>query len=123
MLCIQTIVFGQGFVCQANHHTSPCCYHVHPENFEAVSLADLKKYVHELEHTTCTLDIVPAKILKEAIDIIGPCLVSFINTCLSLGTVPAALKHTIVRLLPKKPNLDPSIPTSAQYLTCQFCPS
>ncbi|KAJ8014459.1 hypothetical protein DPEC_G00040450 [Dallia pectoralis] len=41
------------------------------ENFEAVSLADLKKAVHELKPTTCTLDAVPAKILKEAIDIIG----------------------------------------------------
>ncbi|KAJ8014627.1 hypothetical protein DPEC_G00017600 [Dallia pectoralis] len=41
------------------------------ENIEAVSLADLKKAVHELKPTTCTRDAVPAKILKEAIDIIG----------------------------------------------------
>ncbi|KAI2645342.1 hypothetical protein H4Q32_028855 [Labeo rohita] len=77
------------------------------ENFETVTLMDLKKAVHELKATICPLDAVPA--MKEAIDIVGPCLVSFINSCLSLGTVPTALKHAIVRPLLKKPNLDPSI--------------
>ncbi|CAM4712096.1 unnamed protein product [Leuciscus chuanchicus] len=79
------------------------------ENFEAVTLADLKKAVHELKPTTCPLDAVPDRILKEAIDTIGPFVVSFINSCLSLGTVPTILKHAIVRPLLKKPNLDPSI--------------
>ncbi|KAI2660342.1 RNA-directed DNA polymerase from mobile element jockey [Labeo rohita] len=79
------------------------------ENFETVTLMDLKKAVHELKATICPLDAVPARIMKEAIDIVGPCLVSFINSCLSLGTVPTALKHAIVRPLLKKPNLDPSI--------------
>jgi len=67
-------------------------------NFEAVSLADLIKAVKELKSTTCTLDAVPAKIMNEASDIIGPFLVPFINTGLSLGTVPDALKHAIVRI-------------------------
>ncbi|KAL1256504.1 hypothetical protein QQF64_012049 [Cirrhinus molitorella] len=79
------------------------------ENFETVTLMDLKKAVHELKATICPLDAVPARIMKEAIDIVGPCLVSFINRCLSLGTVPTALKHAIVRPLLKKSNLDPSI--------------
>ncbi|KAL0163779.1 hypothetical protein M9458_039532, partial [Cirrhinus mrigala] len=79
------------------------------ENFETVTLMDLKRAVHELKATVCPLDAVPARIMKEAIDIVGPCLVSFINSCLSLGTVPTALKHAIVRPLLKKPNLDPSI--------------
>ncbi|KAL0174050.1 hypothetical protein M9458_030018, partial [Cirrhinus mrigala] len=79
------------------------------ENFETVTLMDLKRAVHELKATICPLDAVPARIMKEAIDIVGPCLVSFINSCLSLGTVPTALKHAIVQPLLKKPNLDPSI--------------
>ncbi|KAI2645502.1 putative RNA-directed DNA polymerase from transposon BS [Labeo rohita] len=66
------------------------------ENFETVTLMDLKKAVHELKATICPLDAVPARIMKEAIDIVGPCLVSFINSCLSLGTVPTALKQAIL---------------------------
>ncbi|KAI5617525.1 hypothetical protein C0J50_22903, partial [Silurus asotus] len=76
---------------------------------DAVILVDLRKAVHELKPTTCPLDAVPARILKEAVDIIGPILVSLINSCFSVGTVPAAFKHAIVRTLLKKPNLDPSI--------------
>ena len=39
----------------------------------------------------------------------GPSLLVFINSCLRLGTVPAAFKHAVVRPLLKKPNLDPSV--------------
>lgn len=69
------------------------------DEFAAVSLADLKRVVQELKATSCPLDTVPAGIMKEAINTLGPCLVAFINSCLSLGTVPAALKHAIVRQL------------------------
>ncbi|KAI5106744.1 protein lifeguard 3 [Silurus meridionalis] len=51
-------------------------------NFDAVTLVDLKKAVHELKPTTCPLDAVPARILKEAVD--SPILVSFINNCFSM---------------------------------------
>jgi len=79
------------------------------EDFDTVTLEDLKIAVHELKPTTCPLDAIPARILKEAIDIVGPFLVTFMNSCLSLGTVPTALKHAIVRPLLKKPSLDPTI--------------
>ncbi|GAA6069360.1 RNA-directed DNA polymerase from mobile element jockey-like, partial [Tachysurus ichikawai] len=79
------------------------------ENFDTVTLVDLKKAVHELKPTTCPLNAVPARILKEAVDIIGPILVPFINSCFRVGTVPIALKRAIVRPLLKKPNLDPFI--------------
>lgn len=79
------------------------------ENFELVSVVDLKKAVHDLKPTSCPLDTVPARILKEAIDIVCPFLVSFMNSCFSLGVVPNPLKHAIVRPLLKKPNLDPLV--------------
>ncbi|KAF7697718.1 hypothetical protein HF521_004228, partial [Silurus meridionalis] len=88
---------------------STCAAQCVLENFDAVTLVDLRKAVHGLKPTTCPLDAVPARILKEAVDIIGPILVSFINSCFSVGTVSAAFKHAIVRPLLKKPILDPSI--------------
>uniref|UniRef100_A0A672JJR2 Reverse transcriptase domain-containing protein n=1 Tax=Salarias fasciatus TaxID=181472 RepID=A0A672JJR2_SALFA len=79
------------------------------ESFDPVTLVDLKIAVQGLKSTTCALDTVPTHIMKEAVDILGPCLVSFINSCFSLGIVPAALKHAIVKPLLKKPGLDPSL--------------
>ncbi|KAI5608745.1 hypothetical protein C0J50_12193 [Silurus asotus] len=87
---------------------STCAAQFVLENFDAVTLVDLRTAVHELKPTTCPLGAVPARILKEAVDIIGPILV-FINSCFSVGTVPAAFKHAIAGPQLKKPNLDSSI--------------
>lgn len=95
----------QSIICPPTDATSILAVQCIFEEFSPVSLADLKTAVQELKATTCTLDTVPDRILKEAIYTLGTCLVSFINSCLCLGTVPAA----IVRPLLKKLNLDPSI--------------
>lgn len=61
------------------------------EQFELVSLSSLSHIVKSLKPTNCSLDIVPAKVLKSFFfDTVGPSLMVFINTCLSLGAVPAA---------------------------------
>ena len=77
--------------------------------FEFVSLYSLGDVVKSLKPTNCPLDIVPAKVLKMVVNTVGPSLQVFINSCLRLGTVPAAFKHAVVRALLKKPNLDPSV--------------
>lgn len=60
------------------------------EEFELVSFSSLGEIVKLLKPTNCPLDIVPARVLKLFFNIVGPGLVVFINSCLSLGTVPAA---------------------------------
>lgn len=86
---------------------------VHPtvvlNNFEPVSLSLLSEIVQKLKATTCPSDIVPAKVLKEVFNTVGPYLLVFINMCLSSGTVPDLFKHAVVRPLLKKPHLDPSV--------------
>lgn len=80
------------------------------EDFKPVSLTLLSEVVQHMKPTNCPLDIVPARIVKEVFNTaIGSSLLTLINLCLSLGCVPAAFKHAVVRPLLKKPNLDPSV--------------
>lgn len=63
-----------------------------------------------MKPTYCPLDIVPARIVKEVFNSANrSSILTLINSCLSLGCVPAAFKHAVVRPLLKKPNLEPSV--------------
>ena len=79
------------------------------DQFELVSFSSLCDIVKSRKPTNCLFDIVPAKVLKMVFNTVGPSLLVFINSCLRLGTVPAAFKHAVVRPLLKRPNLDPSM--------------
>lgn len=79
------------------------------EHIELVSLPSLADIVKYLKPTNCLLDVVPVKMLKIAFNTVGPGLLVFVNTCLSLGAVPAAFKHAVVRPLLKKTHLDSSL--------------
>lgn len=52
--------------------------------------------------TSCPMDIVLARVLREVFDAVGPGLLVFIHTCLTSGIVPAAFKHAVVRPRLKK---------------------
>lgn len=65
--------------------------------------------VKSLKPTNRPLDVVPAKMLKGVFNTVAPGLLTFIDTCLSSGSVPAALKHAVLRPLLKKPHLDPTV--------------
>ncbi|KAM9313572.1 uncharacterized protein KZ484_025051 [Pholidichthys leucotaenia] len=79
------------------------------EQFELVSLSSLTDIVKSLKPTNCSLDVVPAGILKRVFNTVGPGLLVFINSCLSSEFVPPAFKHAVVRPLLKKPHPDPSV--------------
>lgn len=72
------------------------------EMFEPVSLSLLSEVVQGMSPTNCPLDIIPTKMLKQVFDTVGPCVLVLINICLSLGIVPTAFKHAVVRPLLKK---------------------
>ncbi len=55
---------------------------------------------------------------KQIIKTLGPSLLSLINKCLSAGTIPDQLKHTIVRPQLKKVNLDPYCLTLDRFQIC-----
>ncbi len=80
--------------------------------FDHISLHTCKDIIAHLKPTFCHHDFIPSRFLKQIVDIIGPDLLSFINICLSTGTVPDCLKHASVTPLLKKPNLDVSVPSN-----------
>lgn len=79
------------------------------EMFQPVSLSLLSEVVLGLRPTDCPLDIIPSKILKQTFNTVGPSLLTLMNFCLSVGSVPEVFKHAVVRPLLKKPNLDPAV--------------
>ena len=54
-------------------------------------------------------DHIPPRLLKDAFNTVGSCIVSLINTSLTLGCVPTVFKHAVVQPLLKKHNLDSSV--------------
>ncbi len=57
--------------------------------------------------TTCLLDPVPTKLLKELLPAAEEPLLNIINSSLSLGHVPKPFKQAVIKPLIKKPKLDP----------------
>uniref|UniRef100_A0A3B1JQW8 Reverse transcriptase domain-containing protein n=1 Tax=Astyanax mexicanus TaxID=7994 RepID=A0A3B1JQW8_ASTMX len=79
------------------------------EVFNPLPQLELEKIISSSNSTTCTLDAVPTKLLKQVLpDIIKP-LLMIVNSSLTLGHVPKAFKTAVIKPLIKKPNLDPSV--------------
>ncbi|KAI2647171.1 RNA-directed DNA polymerase from mobile element jockey [Labeo rohita] len=58
--------------------------------------------------TTCLLDPVPTKLLKELLPVAEEPLLNIINSSLSLGHIPKPFKLGVIKPFIKKPQLDPS---------------
>ncbi|MGL5674454.1 MAG: reverse transcriptase family protein, partial [Plesiomonas shigelloides] len=91
-----------------SHQTVGCCI---PEekfhSFAAIGKEELSKLVKSSKSTTCMLDPIPTKLLKEMLpEVIDP-LLKIINSSLSLGYVPKNFKQAIIKPLIKKPQLAP----------------
>ena len=74
--------------------------------FDPVSLLSLREIVDHLKPSFCSLDVLSPRILKQIFDSVGTSLVSFVNKCLSTGTIPDSLKQATVTPLLKKLSLD-----------------
>ena len=76
-------------------------------SFTALGEEELSKLVKSSKSTTCMLDPIPTKLLKEMLpEVIDP-LLNIVNSSLSLGYVPKTFKLAIIKPLIKKPQLDP----------------
>ncbi len=81
----------------------------HPKkNCIALQLQDeLNKHITASKPTTCLLDPVPIKLLKELSPVAEEPLLNIINLSLSLGHVQKPFKLAVIKPLIKKPQLDP----------------
>ena len=77
------------------------------QQFNIISLDELDKITQASKPTTCMLDPVPTKVLKELFPTVGTTMLNIVNLSLSSGIVPPSFKCAIVKPLLKKPGLDP----------------
>ncbi|KAL0153117.1 hypothetical protein M9458_051573 [Cirrhinus mrigala] len=76
--------------------------------FTAIGQEELNKLITVSKPTTCLLDPIPTKLLKELLPVAEEPLLNIINSSLSLGHVPKPFKLAVIKPLIKKPQLDPS---------------
>ncbi len=88
------------------------CYRYPEEQFHSFSSIgneELYKLVKSSKPTTCMLDLVPSKLLKEVLpEVIDP-LLTIINSSLSLGYVPKTFKLAVIKPFIKKNTTWPQI--------------
>uniref|UniRef100_A0A4W5PSW4 Reverse transcriptase domain-containing protein n=1 Tax=Hucho hucho TaxID=62062 RepID=A0A4W5PSW4_9TELE len=75
--------------------------------FSTISLDTLMKIIMASKPSSCILDPIPTKLLKELLPVLGPPMLNIINSSLSTGCAPNSLKVAVIKPLLKKPNLDP----------------
>uniref|UniRef100_A0A8K9X6N2 Reverse transcriptase domain-containing protein n=1 Tax=Oncorhynchus mykiss TaxID=8022 RepID=A0A8K9X6N2_ONCMY len=75
--------------------------------FSTISLDTIMKIIMASKPSSCILDPIPTKLLKELLPVLGPPMLNIINGSLSTGCVPNSLKVAVIKPLLKKPNLDP----------------
>ncbi len=76
-------------------------------SFCAIEEEELYKLIKSSKPTTCMLDPLPSKLLKEVLPEIIQKRINIINSSLSLGYVPNPFKLAVIKPLIKKSQLDP----------------
>ncbi|XP_052463142.1 uncharacterized protein LOC128020352 [Carassius gibelio] len=79
------------------------------QRFTTIGQEELNKLITVSKPTTCLLDPVPTKLLKELLPVAEETLLNIINSSLTLGHVPKPFKLAVIKPLIKKPKLDPSV--------------
>lgn len=66
---------------------------------------ELRKIILGSKPTTCSLDPIPTKLLRQCLDVLLPAITKIVNMSLANGVMPQSLKKAIVLPLLKKLNL------------------
>ncbi len=98
--------------------------------FTTIGQDELNKLITASKPTTCLLDPVPTKLLKELLPVAEEPLLNIISS-LSLGHVPKPFKLAVIKTLIKKPKLDPcelanyrsisNLPFMSKVVSAQLC--
>ena len=92
--------------------------------FQTVTLNEVVAAVKVLPDKSCTLDPLPTKLLKAAVDVISPFLTELFNRSLSQGHVPDSCK--IAQISPRLKRLISICQMfghTARFPTCRFFPN
>lgn len=75
-------------------------------SFAPIDASEFNTIVSSSKNSTCLLDPIPTKLLKELLPAIGTPLLHIVNASLASGHIPHILKLAVIKPLLKKPNLD-----------------
>ena len=81
----------------------------HLNSFASIDLIEFNTIVYSSKSSTCLLDPIPTKLLKELLPVIGTPLLNIVNASLICGHIPQTLKLAVIKPLIKKPNLDVNV--------------
>ena len=79
------------------------------DSLSPIELSEFTSIITSSKSTTCLLDPVPTRLLKEILTPVGACLLNMINMSLVTGYVPQSFKVAVIKPLLKKPTLDSGI--------------
>uniref|UniRef100_A0A3B3C1K9 Reverse transcriptase domain-containing protein n=1 Tax=Oryzias melastigma TaxID=30732 RepID=A0A3B3C1K9_ORYME len=79
------------------------------ESFSLVSLIELERVVSRLKPAGSSHDVLPAWFFKKIFSVLGPAVLTILNTSLESTHVPKSFKQAVVRPLLKKQGLDTAL--------------
>lgn len=68
-------------------------------NFYLVDLNNLVELILKLKPSSCPADLMPTHLFREVLGVIGPALMTIINSSLYAGVFPSCFKHSVIRPL------------------------
>ena len=98
---LEGIVNGEESNLSENKLNENCCF----DKFTKVSESDVKRTVMSLSTSSCELDPISTKLLKDNIDTLLPGITSIVNISLQNGYFSNKLKEAVIRPLLKKSGL------------------
>ena len=81
----------------------------HLESFSPVDHLELSSIIKASKPSTCLLDPIPIKLLKDVLPLINTSILNQINLSLLTGYVPQSFKIAVIKPLLKKATLDPNV--------------
>ena len=89
-------------------------------SFREVTDDEIRKIVLSSKTTSCALDPIPTKLLKECLDFLLPVITKIANASLQSGVFPSEWKSALVVPLLKKPGLDLTLNNYRPVSNLQF---
>ncbi|TWW81775.1 hypothetical protein D4764_01G0015900 [Takifugu flavidus] len=78
-------------------------------SFSPIYFSEVPSLIQKSKTTTCLLDPIPTHLLKDVLPLIGSSILDQINGSLVTGYVHRSYKVAVIKLLLKKPSLDPDV--------------
>lgn len=79
------------------------------DRFSSIDLNQLTLIISSAKSSTCLLDPIPTRLLKDVLPLVSPSFLDMINMSLLTGYVPQSFKVAVIKPLLKKPTLDPEV--------------